>query len=132
LSTSCGAGLGGTRSRGGHNTRSSWSGSHSLAGGEVAGNASLHALAVLFSRSGGAVALITLHGAFSRLVDLGRVGVRGANAGGLAVYITGRTAGNAGLSGCEASADDGRGGGDGGRRGLRSGEGGGEERQEDN
>lgn len=103
-----------------------------MAGGEVAGNASLHALAVLLSRSGGAVALVALHGALSRLVGLGRVGVRGANAGGLAVYITGRAAGNAGLGGCEGSADDGRGGGDGGRRGLRSGEDGGEERQEDN
>jgi len=92
----------------------------------------LHALAVLLSRSGGAVALVALRGAFSRLIDLGRVGVRSANAGGLAVYITGRAAGNAGLGGCEASADDGRGGGDGGRRGLRSGESGGEERQEDN
>jgi len=58
--------------------------------------------------------------------------VRGANAGGLAVYITGRAAGKAGLGGCEGSADDGRGGGDGGRRGLRNGEGDGEERQEDN
>jgi len=124
--------MGGTRSRGGRNTRSSWSGSHGLAGGEVAGNASLHALAVLLSRSGGAVPLVALHGALSRLVNLGRVGVRGANAGSLAVYITGRAAGNAGLGGCEGSADDGRGRSDGGRRGLRSGEGGGEERQEDN
>jgi len=76
--------------------------------------------------------LVALHGALSRLVNLGRVGVRGANACGLAVHVTSRAAGNAGLRGREGGADDGRGRGDGGRRGLRSGEGGGEERQEDN
>ena len=91
----------------------------------------MHTLAVLLSRSGRAVALVATHSALIRLVDLGRVGVRGTNASGLAVYITGRAAGNAGLGGCEGSADDGCGGGDGRRRGLRSGEGGGEERQED-
>jgi len=132
LSTSCGASLGGTRSRGGRNTRSSWSGSHGLAGGEIAGDTSLHALTVFLSRSGGAIALVALHSALIRLISLGRVGMRGANAGGLAVYITGWAAGNASLGRCEGSADDGRGGGDSGRRSLRNGEGGGEERQEDN